>query len=751
MRRTHRYKLKTCIGLICIASLVSQGACCLGGRHPVTRIFQGCAGDYQYITCCSLDFCPFNDGKICTFIPCENFDPSPVCDPSTPNITTLSKTSATIGGDPFELTITGTRLTAIDPVIFFRSVSGNLSNASYIHTQITSNTDTQVVAQVRIDNESEETDYHHVVRVHTDHGYSNSIAFSVNYPTSLSANATLANRLSGISNPLGASFAEQMKSQAIPVGSVVITPVADGTVQQLSVKANQSASPDFIETTGPATVSKSIQVLGTPVDVVDQGTTFNFQRYGLASGGALNFGGGTQLEDYSKSLPVPRSSNATINQASFGAVGAIEFDLNSLKAALQQLNIPISSVRATVRLTPIRSLSLFDFLTDISQTQIPPSTEVALIEMTQNQKDLAISYKDFAGFTSPRISVVGDLAQSINNARPEQRATVRTDLLGMLAPVSFDVSGTVQRDLQTSAGTTGFQVASELNGTGIVFADSSTNIPGVSEMIAPQLVIELAGYKPSGSARFVTSTMKIPFDFLAQGFTDMILVTVNNIGANSGTIALDLTSGSNVFGLITPDGRPIGAQGNTVTIAAGDRFTFGVTFKPTEGENFQGELHVTDVTDSKNKIGNSITLTGSTLPLVFNTGIPTITAPIKPARLPDHAARVGDLNGDGFVDAVDIGLLSAFVASSISAPPPGTTAFAIADVNGDGAINSGDVAILGDALARNLAALPRSTPSASEISKRNPPALRSRQVAYARESAPASRRTGVAVMPGSRR
>ena len=443
---------------------------------------------------------------------------------------------------------------------------------------------------------------------------------------------------------------------------------------------------------------------------------------------------------------MPPSGRAILNQAGFGAAGILEFDLSSLKTALDQLKLNASAVRATLRLTPVRSLNLYDFLSNALSSSIPPTTQVAVLEMAQNQKDLIVDHNDFPGFTSPRVSNLENLAATINSLRAEQRATVRTDLLGLLAPLSFDVTDTLRRDLQAATAKTGFQVVSNLNGTGLIFADSSMQVPGISELIAPQLIIELAGFTPPGQARFVTSTTRIAYDALAQGSTDLMLVTVNNIGASSGAVSIDLISGSDVFGLMTADGRPLSTQGNTATIASGERLTLGVTFKPGGEEDFHGELQVTDTTGGKRELVGRVLLTGSGLPSDFSAGLATITAPMKPLRLPDHAARVGDLNSDGLIDAVDVGELSAIVAGRAPAPSIGTSAFAIADINGDGLINTTDLGILGDALAGNLTGLPHLRPGAS-ANIENRPARQSTQVAIARENAALRRATRAAVRP----
>src|SRR5262249_30710912 len=145
-------------------------------------------------------------------------------------------------------------------------------------------------------------------------------------------------------------------SQGPEPGTILFTPVADGTVQQLDM-VSQAGPGRSIVTSGPATSAKVAQVRGTSFDVVDRGFWLNFQRFGLTTGGALNFTANTNLEDFARSLPVPASGNGPLGQTSFGTAGAVEFDLGSLKAALQQSNLTSSAVRATFRLTPISSLN----------------------------------------------------------------------------------------------------------------------------------------------------------------------------------------------------------------------------------------------------------------------------------------------------------------------------------------------------------------------------------------------------------
>jgi len=122
----------------------------------------------------------------------------------------------------------------------------------------------------------------------------------------------------------------QLSEQSLPAGSLVFTPVADGTVQQSDITIAQNGSTHVLLTTGPATRAKVAQIGGTPVDVVYRGFALNFQRFGLTTGGALNLSGTTNLEAYARSLPVPRSLNTPLSQLSFGAAGVVEFDLGGL-------------------------------------------------------------------------------------------------------------------------------------------------------------------------------------------------------------------------------------------------------------------------------------------------------------------------------------------------------------------------------------------------------------------------------------
>jgi hypothetical protein len=511
---------------------------------------------------------------------------------------------------------------------------------------------------------------------------------------------------------------DDLAARGAPAGSIVLTPVADGTVQQLVQDVNLPGFRTFVATTGPATLGSSRPGEGGPVEVLDRSPLFNFLRYGLATGGARGLTGHTRLEHFADTLPIARSGVFALDEGGFGLAGVAEFDLESLRGALEQLGLSASAVRATLRLTPVRSADLLDLMTPDQASEAPGTTRVAVFDLGTRRKDMRVDYDDFPGFISPRVGGLDSLAGAVAGAPVGRFAIVRTDPFGMLAPVTFDVSDTVRRDLVGGLSSTGFQVASELNGTGVMFADSSMQVPGLSELVAPQLVIELDGLTAPADARFVASATRIPYETLAPGWTDMMLVTITNIGASAGSLAVELGDAAGVFGLTTADGVRLDSETAEATVGPGERVAIGVTFTPVSGRASSAELRLTDTTGGRSEPIGQVALTGAGSRQSMSENLPTITAPIRQMRLPTHAARVGDLNDDGIIDAVDANLLAAVVAGRIDMPQQGTAAFAVTDVDGDGSITAADAVMLGDALAGNLPGLPRSRPSDSPMAGR---------------------------------
>ena len=73
---------------------------------------------------------------------------------------------------------------------------------------------------------------------------------------------------------------------------------------------------------------------------------------------------------------------------------------------------------------------------------------------------------------------------------------------------------------------------------------------------------------------------------------------------------------------------------------------------------------MTDATSKTRDVVGEVALTGSGTRAALGTGVP-ITAPIGPIPVPE---RVGDLNGDGLIDAIDTGMLAMIVAGRVDPP-----------------------------------------------------------------------------------
>src|SRR5262245_6162138 len=254
--RIFRNKLKTGLALFSSISLLLTAACCIW--VPTQRVI-GCFGNdgsIHYsdpIECCELrgyESCPLIIADLCfsTQRDCDainNGHATTPCSAQPPRITSLSPPRAIIG-DRFTLRINGTGLSNTSSVNFFR-VAPRVP-APFIHVSNISSTDTELTAMVVIDNIFEESFYSHEVTVTTPIATSNGLHFSVNEPGTFS-NTMSAQDLFSYSRSSHISVGEQSAAQSIATGSILLTPVADGTVQQLAVSGNQPGSPNITRTT----------------------------------------------------------------------------------------------------------------------------------------------------------------------------------------------------------------------------------------------------------------------------------------------------------------------------------------------------------------------------------------------------------------------------------------------------------------------------------------------------------------------
>jgi hypothetical protein len=322
-----------------------------------------------------------------------------------------------------------------------------------------------------------------------------------------------------------------------------------------------------------------------------------------------------------------------------GAVGAVTFDLTSVKAFLQSARLTPTTVRASLRVTPIRALTAKDaepFVTGVSPA--PPtrtSTAVALLDMP-SAPIRTISIADFPGLadlSGAARSSLDELEQAIAQAPAHRKASVPLGSSANLSQLNFDVSDALQRELQgqSPVASVGFLLASELNATSVIFADSSWAVPGAREILAPHLVLELPGFRPANMPQFVVSTTSILFDRLRVESRDLLLVTVSNVGGRSGKVQVNLPGG-NAFALMPAPGAQLHLDNtNSATVPAGSHLTFGVAFQPrVAGSDPESvTLPILDATTNRRREVGRILLDGLGVP-DESSGVPPIVAPIVP-------------------------------------------------------------------------------------------------------------------------
>jgi hypothetical protein len=395
-----------------------------------------------------------------------------------------------------------------------------------------------------------------------------------------------------------------------------------------------------IQTAGPWLTTLPTREGTAPIQIGGS-TAFDLLRFGLVTGGFQGLQG-----------RLIGSDARTIGPTDAGAVAGMAFDLTSVKAFLSSQRLNPATVRASLRVTPLRTLTAELFATDLSPA--PParsSTTIALLD-TPSAPTQIIAFADFPGFSgldSPARSNLGDLEQAIAAAPMARKATLPIGSTGSLSPLTFDVSATVQRELQGQSreASVGFILASELNATGIAFADSSWAVPGAQEILAPHLVLELPGFRAPRDPTFVVSTTKIPFNWLRQESRDLLLVTVSNLGSREGRVRVDLPRGSS-FALLPAPGATLNLDNtNSATIPAGGHLTFGVTFQPRLGVNDPDSqtLPILDTTTSRRREVSRIQLDGLGVPDNTEGQVPAIVAPIIPQfTLMTFMSQVNPLN-----------------------------------------------------------------------------------------------------------
>jgi hypothetical protein len=198
--------------------------------------------------------------------------------------------------------------------------------------------------------------------------------------------------------------------------------------------------------------------------------------------------------------------------------------------------------------------------------------------------------------------------------------------------LSIDVSDAILQALEgeNPEAAAGFILASELNGTSVVFADSSWAVPGAQEILAPHLVLEVLDLPPARGPQLVVSTTRIPFDQLRTGSRDLLLVTISNLGSEAGQMEVYMPARS--YALRPAPGAQLNLDGNNrATIPAGGHLTFGVTFQPMEAGPEEAQMLILNTTTPPGRAVGRIELDGLGVPDETG-GVPAIVAPIVPSE-----------------------------------------------------------------------------------------------------------------------
>jgi hypothetical protein len=368
-----------------------------------------------------------------------------------------------------------------------------------------------------------------------------------------------------------------------------------------------------------------------------------YLRVGLLSGGFRGLSG--RFESFgplASLLPLPEAVPTDLPETHLASVGALEFDLTPLKAFLDRAGRQPPPYRASLVLRPLRVFRAQEFMSNLSPpVTVPPMTTVAVLDMAREQKDLTIRYSDFPQFTLGRPSF-DQVQMLIRQAPAGRRAQVPTNLRQPAAPLKLDVTDAIRSGLAEPSPRAGFTIASELNGTEVLFADSALSLPS-SGIIAPQLVVEF-DRAPSvpPSARLVVSTTRLPFDRLRLGSRDVQVVTVSNMGRETADVTARFSQFANVDSLLNPSVSGFSilpAPGEAATVFApfstqierGRQFSFAVAFDPEREVSVEETLSLLDTSDPANPVRFAeIRLSGlGAIDRTLDESVPVIRAPIE--------------------------------------------------------------------------------------------------------------------------
>lgn len=247
--------------------------------------------------------------------------------------------------------------------------------------------------------------------------------------------------------------------------------------------------------------------------------------------------------------------------------------------------------------------------------------------------------------------------------------TTKLQLTGEVAP-SAVLSNVVQKTSMASANTSGKIT--------LVLA-----LPSESRDNPPSGIIEIGQLPLKSNTATQNATATLTFD--------SNLLQIVNLDAEIVPLAVqDATFTLNPF-TATSTQAPSSTPTNTVTIAPS--LTSSLT--PTTNPTATGTL-VPTITATKTPtptVTNTLTPTSTPKPSATNTSTPTVTpkptSTSTPTLTPTPLPKVGDVNGDRLVNAVDIGIvIDAYLSNPISDQR--------ADVNKDGKVNIVDLGIIID-------------------------------------------------------
>jgi hypothetical protein len=400
-------------------------------------------------------------------------------------------------------------------------------------------------------------------------------------------------------------------NQAQPRPTIVLTPAADATVSQQQFQVGDAPATHL--TAGP-------WILAVPNSQTSGGQFLaataltEYLRVGLLGGGFRSLSGRFgSFGPLTSLLPLPQVPPIDTKETHLASVGAVEFDLTPLKAFLDQAGRRPPPYRASLILRPLRVFQIQEFLSNLSPpVTIPPMTTVAILDMAREQKDLIIRYSDLPQFAVGRTSF-DQMQMMIRQAPQGRRAQVPTDLKQPAAPLRLDVTEAIRSALNEPSPLAGFVIASELNGTQVLLADSALSLPG-SGIIAPQLVVEF-DRAPSvpPTAQLVVSTTRLNFDRLRLGSRDVQLVTISNMGTEIANVTVRFSQVAHVDSLVNRGFSGFSllpAPGEAATVALpfstqiepGHQFSFAVAYDPLDEVSVEETLSLLDVTDPANPV-----------------------------------------------------------------------------------------------------------------------------------------------------